>query len=166
MALHVLSEPAHPVGVRYMTPNRVADDVARRPPGRLYFGDMVFGAHYERLLALADSFSERGVGGPFICESRADVLDDRRCDTLRKMGVIAVKVGVESSDAQHLSTMNKQLGRGGLERGLASLRRHDLKLILYLMLGGPGSSEASTRATFQWASAQQPDYVVMPNMVR
>ena len=102
---------------------------------------MVFGAHYERLLALADSFSERGVGGPFICESRADVLDDRRCDTLRKMGVIAVKVGVESSDAQHLSTMNKQLGRGGLERGLASLRRHDLKLILYLMLGGPDSSK-------------------------
>ncbi len=146
---------------RYFSAPTVAQDVVRRPPGRLYFGDMVFAVNASRLRALADELERSDVRREFICENRADVLDDERCAIMRRMGVTATKIGIESIGRTHLRAMNKKLTIPGMERAIERLRRHDIQVILYLMLGGPGASEESTHATFEWARNQDPDYVVV-----
>ncbi len=146
---------------RFFSAETIVRDIVRRAPGRLYFGDMVFAASARHLYDLADELERCNVGREFICENRADVLDDERCALMKRLGVKATKIGIESTDRKQLVAMNKKLTVAAMERAIERLRRHEIQVILYLMLGGPGASEATTLATFEWARQQDPDYVVV-----
>lgn len=147
--------------VRLVPCERVVEDVLRRPPGRLYLGDMVFALDRKRLRELAAAFEAAGVDRTFVCENRVDVIDDERCALMRRMGIVATKLGIESVDAGALSAMNKATSREQAERAIACLRRHGIGVVLYVMVGGPGCSDESLRATCDWVEQQDPDGVVV-----
>lgn len=146
---------------REVPAEKVVADVQRRPPGKLYFADMVFPTKVGRLQELRDAFRVAGIEREFACESRVDTLDEERLPLMRDIGVRTVKIGVESINEQALRVMNKHSSKEKILRALDLLRRHEMKVVVYVLLGGPGLTPEMYEETYRFCQEIRADHYVV-----
>lgn len=161
---------------KFIDPKLVAKDFFDRPGKKLFWGDMVFTVKIPHLRALADALdaeqAERShnsitrggmpvVRPESVCEARVDTLDDERCALLKRIGVIGCKIGIETLDPEHLVGLNKKIVPEQMDAAVAMLRKHGLKFIAYVMLGGKNSSNDTAQKTYDWLVEKEVDYTIV-----
>lgn len=116
--------------------------------------DDVFVASKKRLQTISDS-----IGGAFKfrCFARSNLLDDKICNLLRKMGVVEVGIGIESGSDEILSMNMKGTTRAQNTRAVRRLHENGIRAKAFLIVGLPGESVQTVMDTADWIMEAQPD---------
>ncbi|GAB6038233.1 hopanoid biosynthesis associated radical SAM protein HpnJ [Fundidesulfovibrio butyratiphilus] len=122
-----------------------------------YFDDDTTNVGRERTLALARALDARRLGVPWAMMARADLMDREILEALHAAGMRAVKYGVESASQSLLDGSGKALGLDKVKRACDITRELGIRMHLTFMLGLPGETEASARATMDLALELDPD---------
>jgi hypothetical protein len=85
------------------------------------------------------------------CTRPATRLGRARLDSLVEAGLATLELGVESVDPETLAAMDKRQSRDQVEGLMSDAEGLDLHLVLNLMAGFPGQSEAAAAAELEWA---------------
>lgn len=135
-----------------------ADDV--------YIVDSYFGHDLTRLQILAPALQE--LGKAYTVDARTEVAQSpATLELYRAMGVKRLNLGVEALATDSLRTMNKgQTGEAVVE-SLRTLCAHGFAVRAYILLGMPGNSHESMRASLEAArdlADQLPNVEWFPNV--
>jgi radical SAM superfamily enzyme YgiQ (UPF0313 family) len=143
-----------------LTPERIGDEVAhlyrRYQMRELAFQDETFFTHTQRVDAVAEQFLSRKLPISWTATLRADQAcrlgDDLFAKTVRS-GLRRVMVGVESGSQEMLDRLNKDMKLDQVRRTAEMCTRHGVGAIFNFIVGFPGESDASMRATLALAKS-------------
>lgn len=140
----------------------LAQDVAE-----IYFMDPVFNLNPARTRAICRFLAEENRRGiPLHAEIWAEFVDDEMAALMRAAHFVYLEVGLQTTDATALATVERRLKVQKFVDGMALLKRHGLKTQLQLIFGLPGDTRAAFRTSLNFAIALDPDEVaVFPLMV-
>ena len=149
---------------RTRQPAEVADEaeaLLARGVDVLHLCDSEFNIPPEHALAVCEEFARRGLGGrlrwytyaapvPFTGELAA---------AMREAGCVGVNFGADSASEKMLATYGRRHRKEDIEQAVSLCRREGLRVMLDLLLGGPGEDEGTVRETIQFTKAIEPDCV-------
>jgi radical SAM superfamily enzyme YgiQ (UPF0313 family) len=122
----------------------------------LAFQDETFFTHTQRVDAVAEQFLSRKLPISWTATLRADQAcrlgDDLFAKTVRS-GLRRVMVGVESGSQEMLDRLNKDMKLDQVRRTAEMCTRHGVGAIFNFIVGFPGESDASMRATLALAKS-------------
>jgi anaerobic magnesium-protoporphyrin IX monomethyl ester cyclase len=137
-----------------LSPERVAGEIetlaARYGVREVAFQDETFFTSAPRVNAIADAFLRRGLSITWTATLRADQacrLGDASFRQAVRSGLRRVMVGVESGSQETLDRLSKDVTLEQVRRTAELCTRHGLGAIFNFIVGFPGESEASMRAT-------------------
>ena len=126
----------------------------------LLFRDPEFTMSRGRALALCRALAGRHPGLIWRAETRPDTLDDELVAAMAAAGCIGVNLGIESASPEVLAAVHRRpLSERRLQQVLAACRRHDLDAYGFFLLGLPGETADSARATIRLALRCKPRFV-------
>jgi anaerobic magnesium-protoporphyrin IX monomethyl ester cyclase len=157
-------------GYRMRSPTNVVDEMQlihdKYGINQVTFYDDAFTVNRERVLKICEALHARKLDMTWDCGTRVDMVDRELLKTMRNAGCIAVWLGVESGSEVILGAMNKKIK---LEQTrLAYKTAHDagLMTIANVVLGFPGETEQTAKATIRFVKELNPDdvgfYVATP----
>ncbi len=124
--------------------------------------DSLFTLPPRRLDELCRLLVERRVGVEWICYARADDLcDEARVHRMREAGCRQVQIGLESGDRGQLERMDKQSTPEQGLRALEVCRRAGITTLCTFVVGFPGETEGTLRATRDLIAAGRPDFAYL-----
>jgi anaerobic magnesium-protoporphyrin IX monomethyl ester cyclase len=143
-----------------LAPERIGDEVQylhqRYAIDDLAFQDETFFTHGPRVDALAEQFLRRNIPITWTATLRADQAcrlgDDLFAKTVRS-GLRRVMVGVESGSQEMLDRLKKDMKLDQVRQTAEMCTRHGVGGIFNFIVGFPGESEASMRATLDLAKS-------------
>ena len=106
---------------------------------------------------LAELIRSRHPGLSFDVLSRADLMTDDLASDLRSMNVRRVYFGMESGSDRVLQRMNKKLTAEQALSAGATVRRHGMEFLSWIMLGYPGEEKGDVLLTRDMLVAMKPD---------
>jgi len=116
--------------------------------------DDIFIASKKRLERMADMLGGRYT---FRCFARANLLDDRVCHLMRKLGVVEVGIGIESGSDEVLERCMKGTTRKMNTRAVRHLHNQGIRAKAFLIVGLPGETISTIIETADWIKEAQPD---------
>jgi uncharacterized radical SAM superfamily protein len=134
------------------------DQLKARGVRDLYVNDQTFGADRKRTAALLEAMVRRGYGFGFVCFTRVDLMEQEFLEMLKAAGCHTVMFGAESGDDGLLRSYAKNITVGQVMRARTACRRLGLRTVATFILGLPGETEESARATIAFAQALDPDF--------
>ena len=127
------------------TPEAVAAEIAflRRTyrPDHLWFCDDIFGLKTRWLIPFAELVAAGGAEAaplPFLCQTRADLMNDEHVTALRRAGCAEAWLGVESGSQAILDAMDKGISLEQVRGAVARLRAAGIRVGFFLQFGYPG----------------------------
>jgi len=118
--------------------------------------DDVFVASKKRLTKIVNM-----IGGKYLfrCFARSNLLDDKVCELLNKLGVVEVGIGIESGSDDVLERNMKGTTRTMNTRAVERLHNHGIRAKAFLIVGLPGETNETVIETADWIVEAQPDDV-------
>lgn len=110
-------------------------DIKSRANHEIELGDAILPLGMQRLERLATILERHGKKAS--CEVSVRSVTPRSVALLRRMGVVAVKMGVESGDDAYLRTIDKRQDESQVLRAASLIREAGIHLSAYVLLGGP-----------------------------
>ncbi|MBN1826876.1 MAG: sulfotransferase [Candidatus Eisenbacteria bacterium] len=142
--------------MRHFSAERVADEVETLHRdlglGELHFHDDLFITPRRRLEKIASLLEERGLAGAirFSGTVRANLVDDRLCETLNRMGFWAVMFGAESFSKKVLDYLKcGTVSPEENQRALDTLHRNGLTAFVQMIHASPVETREDLRTTFE-----------------
>jgi hypothetical protein len=156
---------------RYRSATRIADDFeqfAERGVRHVTCLDSLFTMPKRRLVDLCEQLLARGVKLTWTCYARSDDLADIAvCELMKSAGCSQVQIGFESGSQAQLDRMNKRVRATDNELALRNCRRSGITSMVSVIVGYPGETRESLRATFESLRNSPPDlYFLAPFNVR
>jgi len=137
----------------------VRADVAQRSAGLIDIGDSILPLNATRIVELARLVS--GLDKAFTCEVSVRSVTRANLDALRQLGVVLVKLGMESADSEMLAGTQKPHTVDDIMKAADLIKEYGFGLLVYVLLGGPlCTSAAMERTLVLCQSLQADDYVV------
>lgn len=124
----------------------------------IYISDDTFTLKKDRTLSLCDHIIDRGLAITWKCDTRVDCLDDKLVERMKQAGCELIKIGVESGSERILKEIQKGITKQKIRKAVACIKRHGIKLTVYLMVGFPGETDADVRQTIDFAQELDADY--------
>jgi anaerobic magnesium-protoporphyrin IX monomethyl ester cyclase len=123
------------------------------------FYDDAFTIDHDRVLKICNELHDRRLKITWDCGTRVDMVDRELLKAMRGAGCIAVWLGVESGSEIILGAMNKKIKLH--QTRLAYKIAHDVGLmtIANVVLGFPGETEQTAKATIRFVKELNPDDV-------
>jgi anaerobic magnesium-protoporphyrin IX monomethyl ester cyclase len=119
----------------------------RYAPDHLWFCDDILGLKSRWLVAWADAVSDAGLQTPFLCQTRADLMNDDNVRALRRAGAAEVWLGAESGSQRILDDMQKGISVGQTRTAVERLRGQGVRVGLFLQFGYAGEGWVDVQAT-------------------
>lgn len=96
---------------------------------------------------------DRNLGISWTCPNgmRMDTLDDELVALMKKSGLYAVSIAIESASDITRANMAKDLKTETIKEKVAMLRRHGLEIIAFFIIGYPGESKQDIEDTIEFA---------------
>ena len=151
-----------------LAPERIAEEIAvlhrRYQMDDVAFQDETFFTHAARVDSLAEEFLKRGLPISWTATLRADQacrLGDGLFAKAVSAGLRRVMVGVESGSQEMLDLLKKDMKIEQVMKTADLCTRHGVGAIFNFIVGFPGESEASIRATLTLAKklrSANPDF--------
>ncbi len=142
--------PAHVVAELRLLRERYA-------PDHLWFCDDILGLKSRWLVAWADAVAEAGLRTPFLCQTRADLMNDENVRALQRAGASEVWLGAESGSQRILDEMEKGISVEETRAAVARLRGHGVRVGLFLQFGYAGEGWPDVQATRSLVRELLPD---------
>ncbi len=116
------------------------------------FVDNVFNAPYEHALAICGHLARRSPAARLqTLELNPAFLDEKLLKTMARAGFVGIGVTAESAADAALVGLKKAFGAGEVERAAAAVRQSPLPCVWIFLLGGPGETAATVRASLDFA---------------
>lgn len=133
------------------SPAAVIDEIRllreRYAPDHLWFCDDILGLKKQWLLAFSEGVAAAGLATPFLCQTRVDLMTEENVGALRRAGCAEVWLGAESGAQSVLDAMDKGITVEETRAAVALLKRHGIRVGLFLQFGYPGEGWAEIQAT-------------------
>jgi radical SAM superfamily enzyme YgiQ (UPF0313 family) len=123
----------------------------------VYFREDNFTLRRDRTVTFCEQVLGRDLRMEWICETRADTLDESVITLMARAGCRAVYIGVESGSDRVLRLLKKGETKGQFRQAFASLRRHGIFTYASFVVGLPGASPADDDATRKFSDELRPD---------
>ncbi len=157
-------------GYRWRSPKNVVDEMQlvhdKYGVTQVTFYDDAFTVNRDRVLKICQELHDRKLDMIWDCGTRVDMVDRELLKTMHDAGCIAVWLGVESGSEAILGAMNKKIKLD--QTRVAYKTAHDVGLmtIANVVLGFPGETEETAKATIRFVKELNPDdvgfYVATP----
>ncbi|HID26439.1 MAG TPA: radical SAM protein [Methanosarcinales archaeon] len=143
---------------RLRTPENVAEEIetlVNKYKLKEIFDDNESGVIWNKkwLKQFYKEMKERGLIGEVFLSSnaRADCLDQKTCDLLKKIGFRLLKVGLESGNEKTLKKLCKREGVRKIKKGVQNAKDHGMKVMLTIMVGYPWETKNDVKKTYEVA---------------
>jgi radical SAM superfamily enzyme YgiQ (UPF0313 family) len=123
----------------------------------LLFDDVV-GLDPERFTRLLDLMIEARFGMEWACCTRADLLTDAHARKMKAAGCVEVAVGIESGDPDVLARTRKNITLDQVRDAARICRENGLLFYAMCIIGLPGETRDSVRATCRFLKEINPFY--------
>lgn len=153
-------------GVKFVPDAALVRDITSRPHGNLYIHDLNFGIYSESALRhRIELFEQHDIprNYSFAVDCRLDGIDGEKLHLMRRMNITHLKLGIESLSNDVLAAYQKNQTLNDVVEKLTLIKKHGLKIVAYLLLGGEGAEKVDHDATIAMARQLEPDFVV-PNI--
>jgi len=127
--------------------NTVMADIANRMSPLIDIGDAILPLSAQRSEELCQSLST--LDKTYTCEISVSSVNERNLDFLKRMGVISLKLGIESGDDEQLKNMNKVQTTKTILKAVDLIKKYSFRLNCYVLLGGPDAPVSSSDATLK-----------------
>jgi radical SAM superfamily enzyme YgiQ (UPF0313 family) len=124
----------------------------------IHFVDDTFTLQKDRAKAICQGLIDRHINVNWVCDTRADCLDEELIDLMKRSGCVRVKLGVESGSDKMLEKMHKGVTTKEIRRVVSIIKDRAIPLTIYLMTGFPDETEADLKQTIQFARELDVDY--------
>lgn len=150
--------------VRYRSPESVVEEmeyVYHRYGTRYFnFRDDTFTLKRSRAMEICRLIRECVPGVSWRCDTRADSIDDELAKAMRKAGCVQANIGVESGSPRILEMIKKDETREEIEAGIRSLRKQNISVSAFVMIGFPSETVDDVRMTLDFTKSLKPDNMV------
>jgi anaerobic magnesium-protoporphyrin IX monomethyl ester cyclase len=111
----------------------------RYAPEHVWFCDDIFGLKARWLAPFSEEVAAQGLATPFLCQTRADLMNDEATvRALKRAGCAEAWLGVESGAQSVLDAMDKGITVAQVRRAAGLLRSHGIRVGFFLQFGYPG----------------------------
>lgn len=161
---HYCTQENLPKGFRGRSLEAVVDEMEfhHKKFGIRFMGflDANFPWNRSSALEFAELYMRRGMHKKvqWITETRVDLIDDETMGALAKAGMRLIMFGFESGTQAMLDSYNKRVKLGASHTAMEAARKHNVAVLGLFMLGMPGETRESARATIDLAIELNPDF--------
>lgn len=157
-------------GYRMRSPKNVVDEMEmihnKYGINQFTFYDDAFTVNRERVVKICEKLHARKLDLVWDCGTRVDMVDRELLKTMHDAGCIAVWLGVESGSEVILDAMSKGIKLDQTRLAYKIAHEVGLMTIANVVLGFPGETEQTARATVNFVKELNPDdvgfYVATP----
>lgn len=157
-------------GYRMRSPKNVVDEMEmihdKYGISQFTFYDDAFTVNRERVRKICEELHARKLKLIWDCGTRVDMVDRELLKTMHDAGCIAVWLGVESGSEVILSAMNKGIKLNQTRLAYKTAHEVGLMTIANVVIGFPGETEQTAKATVNFVKELNPDdvgfYVATP----
>jgi radical SAM superfamily enzyme YgiQ (UPF0313 family) len=143
----------------------VADEVERLVAEHgvkyLYFVDNYFNYPVAHAEAVCRALVEHRLTVPWTCFAHPAHLDGRLVEWMRKAGCASVELGSDSGSPTMLENLRKEITPDQILAASSACRDAEIPFAHYLLLGGPGETEATLSETFDLMDRCEPTAVII-----
>ncbi|MGD2174817.1 MAG: radical SAM protein [Candidatus Brocadiaceae bacterium] len=148
--------------VRTRKPGEVADEVEAllaQGVDVLHLCDSEFNIPLDHAFAVCDELAGRGAGERVKWYTYASVVPfpGGLARAMRRAGCVGVNFGADSASERMLATYGRRHRRADIEGAAAACRASGLRVMIDLLLGGPGETPATVRETIDAIKSIGPD---------
>mgnify|MGYP006086043813 CR=1 FL=1 len=148
--------------VRQRSPKKIVDEMEywkKRNINMFIFRDPVFSINRKHTVEFCEELIQRNLNVRFIIETHLKILDSELLKILKKAGLKAVKVGVESYDENVL----KESGRFSVTKDeqlekIREIEKNDIQISAMFILGFPTDNETTISKTIDYAKKLNTTY--------
>lgn len=112
------------------------------------FMDDSFSFSRERAVSICKALKETGL--TWQCNTRVDLLDDELVGLMKSSHCETVNIGIESSSKTTLERIHKKIDPDTIRRAVALLKRYNIKIHGYFIIGFPWETYQDMKATFDF----------------
>ncbi len=157
-------------GYRMRTPKNVVDEMEfvydKYGVDQVTFYDDAFSVDRNRVVKICEELHTRKLSIKWDCGTRVDMVDKELLKTMHGAGCFAVWLGVESGSEVILGAMNKKINLEQTRLAYKTAHEVGLMTIANTVLGFPGETEETAKATIRLIKELNPDdvgfYVATP----
>jgi anaerobic magnesium-protoporphyrin IX monomethyl ester cyclase len=152
---------------RWNSPDHVVDEIEEVLDlgfESIFFGDDTFAGNSKRLTAICDEIVARGLKFTWTCNMRAQDARPRLLEAMRTAGAYRVFVGFESIQAETLKLVRKGSMPEQMVDKARLIQEAGLELHSSFIVGAPGDTHESLRATLDYIRALNPTIATFNSM--
>lgn len=125
----------------------------------VYFDDDTFNIDNERIIDLCEKIEAQGLKVPMCAMGRADTSSREALEAMKRAGLVGIKFGVETGDAEMMKRIRKHLDLGKVRQAVAWCKELGIGTHLTFSFGGPGETRETAEKTINLALELDPDTV-------
>jgi len=122
----------------------------------VFIRDETFTAHRKRNEAICRGIIRTGVDMTWICNARADMIEERDIELMRLAGCHLIKFGVESGDQGILDNIRKGITIEQTRKVFAACRKMGVDTHAHVMLGCIGETRGTIEKTIEFVRKLEP----------
>lgn len=150
--------------IRAMSPRRIVDNILllKQDYGirEISFYDDTFTTFKKKVRKLCQIIINEKIDLTWSCFSRVDCVDLETLRMMKSAGCHQIMYGIESADEAILKNINKKTNLGRVKEAIALTKKAKIDVRAAFMLGSPGETLQTMRATMRFAIDLEPDLVV------
>jgi radical SAM superfamily enzyme YgiQ (UPF0313 family) len=142
--------------IRKRSPEKAVEEISRHVAAgfkNFYLVDNVFNLPLPHARAFCEKIIERGMKIAWRCILYPGKMDVGLADLMARAGCVEASLGFESGCERILRGMNKRFDLMTVRRTAALLHRSGIRVMGFLLLGGPGETKASVEESFAFADS-------------
>jgi len=123
------------------------------------FFDATFFINKDKSMEICEEILKRDIRIEWSCRSRVDVIDKELLRNSFRSGCRKIYYGIESTSAEVLKTINKNIDYEQIARAIELTRDCGIATLGFFMLGNPGDTAESVMSMIDFAKKIKLDYV-------
>jgi len=136
----------------------IKEVVSASPTKFVYLQDDTFTLNAEWLANFAKSYSKE-VGLPFHCHVRANTINEKKIESLKKAGCYSVHMAAETADDRlRNEILNRKMSKEQIFSASEFLKKREIKFMLQNIIGLPEGSLEKDIETLEMNIQSRPDY--------
>ncbi len=149
--------------VRYRSPENVLAEIEQLVGlgvRKIHMYTDLFTVNREHVMGICEGILERKLPVKWTCNSRVDFVDPEMLALMRRTGCWMISWGIESADETMLKRMHKGITPEKVTQALRWAKEAGIMNWGYFIIGLPGETEASIRASIDFAKRLPLDLVL------
>lgn len=122
----------------------------------IYFRDEMFTSLRPRNRKIFEAMIAENMDFKWVCSSRANAVNEEDLRLMKKAGCHLIKIGVESGSQEILDRVKKGVTLDEVRTTFALCRKIGIKTHAHFMIGNPGETEETVKATIAFAKEIKP----------